>query len=163
MSPALTGRFLTTEQLGNPSCVLFFKSFVLNTSAFSSSKENFKFVYYEIDCCHHLKCIILWHHVHSQCCTITTIFFFLTLLGLKLPHVGSSSWIEPRSPALEAWSLNHWTTREVPPHPKRKLCAHVAVTHHSPLPTSPDLCSSVFCLCGFASSGQFIKLGSSNM
>ena len=33
-----------------------------------------------------------------------------------LQHVGFSSLTrdEPRPPALEAWSLSHWTTREVP-------------------------------------------------
>ena len=40
-------------------------------------------------------------------------FFFLAMLcGLWDP--GPWSGIEPMSPALEAWSLNHWTTREVP-------------------------------------------------
>ena len=36
--------------------------------------------------------------------------------NLELQHVGSSSptGIEPRPPALGAWSLSHWTTREVP-------------------------------------------------
>ena len=33
----------------------------------------------------------------------------------ELLHVGSIPWpgIKPRSPALGAWSLSHWTTREV--------------------------------------------------
>ena len=38
-------------------------------------------------------------------------FFFLfgrTLQQVELPHPG----IEPEPPAVEAWSLNHWTTRE---------------------------------------------------
>ena len=30
--------------------------------------------------------------------------------GILVPHPG----IEPVPPALEAWSLNHWTAREVP-------------------------------------------------
>ena len=41
-------------------------------------------------------------------------FFFLRLhcvaCGLLVPQPG----IEPVSPALGAWSANHWTTREVP-------------------------------------------------
>ena len=38
-------------------------------------------------------------------------FFFLVVLHVEtlIPLLG----IEPMSPALEAWSLNHWTTREV--------------------------------------------------
>ncbi|CAN0432122.1 unnamed protein product [Rangifer tarandus platyrhynchus] len=34
----------------------------------------------------------------------------LSLRGSEIPHQGSN----PRSPALRAWRLNHWTTREVP-------------------------------------------------
>ena len=32
-----------------------------------------------------------------------------TVGGILVPQPG----IEPASPALEAWNLNHWTTREV--------------------------------------------------
>ena len=31
--------------------------------------------------------------------------------------------IEPRCPVLGAWSVSHWTTREVPPPAKRLLCS----------------------------------------
>ena len=45
-----------------------------------------------------------------------TFFFFFwprcVLCGILVPQQG----IRPMPPALEAWSLNHWTTREVPPH-----------------------------------------------
>ena len=47
-------------------------------------------------------------------------FLLLLLLFLFWPHHAASGalvpWqgIEPVSPALEAWSLNHWTAREVP-------------------------------------------------
>ena len=40
-------------------------------------------------------------------------FFFLaacTTCGILVPRPG----IEPAPPALEAWSLKHWTAREVP-------------------------------------------------
>ena len=36
-------------------------------------------------------------------------FFLATLCGILVPQPG----IEPVPPAVEAWSLNHWTTREV--------------------------------------------------
>ena len=36
--------------------------------------------------------------------------FFGRACGILVPWPG----IEPASPALEAWSLNHWTAREVP-------------------------------------------------
>ena len=162
MSPALAGRFLTTEPPGNPSRVLFFKSRVLNTSAFLSSKKTLNLYIMKLM----LSPFKMYNSVAIS--TFTMFYhhhylFFLARLGLKLRHVGSSSWIKPKCPALEVWSLNHWTTREVLPHPKRKPCAHVAITHQSPLPTSADHCSSLFCLYGFASSGQFIKMDSSNM
>ena len=35
---------------------------------------------------------------------------------LNLQDLSSQSGIEPVPPALGAWSLNHWTTREVPSH-----------------------------------------------
>ena len=48
---------------------------------------------------------------------IFSFFFFLTFLwprhaarGILVPQPG----LEPTPPAVEAWSLNHWTTREVP-------------------------------------------------
>ena len=62
---------------------------------------------------------------------ILKIFIYLAALGLRLWHAGSvivvhglscpmaygilvpQPGIELASPALEAWSLNHWTTREV--------------------------------------------------
>ena len=31
--------------------------------------------------------------------------------GILVPQAG----LEPVAPVVEAWSLNHWTTREVPP------------------------------------------------
>ena len=41
---------------------------------------------------------------------------FWELLFFSLPHCVlvklPQSWIEPMPSALEAWSLNHWTTRE---------------------------------------------------
>ena len=45
-----------------------------------------------------------------------TFFFFLpcgTVCGILVPRPG----IKPVSPALEAWSLKHWTTRDVPSEP----------------------------------------------
>ena len=38
------------------------------------------------------------------------IFFGCTAYGILVPHPG----VEPISPVLEAQSLNHWTSREVP-------------------------------------------------
>ena len=41
--------------------------------------------------------------------------FCFLLFGCASWHMGSSSTREQAHvPALEAWSLNHWTTREVP-------------------------------------------------
>ena len=37
-------------------------------------------------------------------------FPFFFFFDLELPCLG----IKPMPPALEAWSLNHWTTREIP-------------------------------------------------
>ena len=42
-----------------------------------------------------------------------TLFFGRALCGIIVPRPG----IEPVLPALEAWSLNHWTAREVPERP----------------------------------------------
>ena len=43
-------------------------------------------------------------------------FFFLALPGLSCGMLGlvPSPGMEPGLPALGAWSLRHWTTREVP-------------------------------------------------
>ena len=43
-------------------------------------------------------------------------FFFFFFFGCTMQHV-ELPWpgIEPASPAVEAWCLNHWTTREVLP------------------------------------------------
>ena len=47
----------------------------------------------------------------------TTFFFFFFLAmpcsGILVPRPG----IKPTPPALEAWSLNHWTAREAPIYP----------------------------------------------
>ena len=41
--------------------------------------------------------------------------FFLSCFGFKACGIlGPQAGIKPVSPALEAWSLNHWTTTEVP-------------------------------------------------
>ena len=44
------------------------------------------------------------------------IFIYLTALGLSFSIWDLDPWprIEPRPPALGAWSLGHWTTREAP-------------------------------------------------
>ena len=50
----------------------------------------------------------MFAHVHI----VLGLFFFLAV-----PHVGTlgpQPGIEPTSPAVEAWSPNHWTAREVP-------------------------------------------------
>ena len=48
------------------------------------------------------------------CSGLSSAFFF----NLYVPGLSCSMWDQfpgfPRSPALRAWSLSHWTTREVP-------------------------------------------------
>ena len=46
--------------------------------------------------------------------------FVLNFIYLTVPCLGCGMWdlvprpgIEPRTPILEAWSINHWATREV--------------------------------------------------
>ena len=41
-------------------------------------------------------------------------FFFF--FGRAVQHAVPQPGIEPTPPVVEAWSLNHWTTREVPHH-----------------------------------------------
>ena len=50
-------------------------------------------------------------NVQKHMLNIQTWFFWLhhTACGILVPHLG----IEPMPPAVEAWSLNHWTNREV--------------------------------------------------
>ena len=56
------------------------------------------------------------------------------LLGLCSLRPG----IEPRPPVLGAWSLSHWTTREVPkPPPKDAFCDYTSCPQHTP---SQSLC-----------------------
>ena len=45
-----------------------------------------------------------------------TIFIYLAMPGLSCSMQDLVPWpeIEPGPPALRAWNLNHWTTREVP-------------------------------------------------
>ena len=64
--------------------------------------------------------ISYWYWCFSFSVRVTSGLFFLSLsvsffwlcptsCGILVPQPG----IEPAAPALEAWSLNHWTTREV--------------------------------------------------
>ena len=41
-------------------------------------------------------------------------FFFFESRHVACGILGPRPGIEPTPPALEAWSLNHWTSREVP-------------------------------------------------
>ena len=41
-------------------------------------------------------------------------FFFLMAAPRGLRDLSSLRGIKPAPPALEAWSLNHWTAKEVP-------------------------------------------------
>ena len=66
---------------------------------------------------------------------MTLILFFsfwpyCALCGILVPQPG----IKPAPPALEAWSLNHWTTREVPQlisNPKVRKALIVEMTFES--------------------------------
>ena len=64
-----------------------------------------------------LNCLIFFNYT-SWSCIICEFYFFLIFkifwlhrvaCGILVPWPG----IKPVSPALEAWSLNHWTAREV--------------------------------------------------
>ena len=44
----------------------------------------------------------------------TSFFFFFWPLGLACGILVPQPGIEPRPPAVEVWSPNHWTAREVP-------------------------------------------------
>ena len=51
--------------------------------------------------------------MHTKAVMISFFYLFIfghTACGILVPQPG----IEPGPPALEAWSLNHWTAREVP-------------------------------------------------
>ena len=54
--------------------------------------------------------------MHEAKFPIHTIFYFLAM-----PHsmwnLSSRPGIEPMAPEVEAWSLNHWTPKEVPHYP----------------------------------------------
>ena len=49
--------------------------------------------------------VSFWLHQHHL-----FFFFFHPACGILVPQPE----IEPVTPAVEAWSLNHWATREVP-------------------------------------------------
>ena len=53
---------------------------------------------------------------YTQFNYIKSVFFFFMFRSSCMAFVISSPWLgmEPMLPALEAWILNHWTTREVP-------------------------------------------------
>ena len=57
-----------------------------------------------------------WRVSTSMHCQWWLLFFLLRALGLSCSIWDLVPWprIEPRPPALEAWSLNQWTTRDVP-------------------------------------------------
>ena len=56
---------------------------------------------------------VLSGHIHHVC----FFFFFFFFLGRLhcVWDLSSPTRIKPVPPTVEAWSLNHWTTREVPP------------------------------------------------
>ena len=45
----------------------------------------------------------------------TTEYYYFVVIIIILPHCAAVDWLgmEPVPPAVEAWSLNHWITREV--------------------------------------------------
>ena len=58
-------------------------------------------------------------HFETMYVSFSIIFFFILFyLLLAIQHVGSYKVPQPRIEhtflAVEAWSLNHWTSREVP-------------------------------------------------
>ena len=55
--------------------------------------------------------LFLVYHFHNFIFILLNLFFW-PACGILVPRPG----IEPTPTSLEAWSLNHWTTREVPHH-----------------------------------------------
>ena len=53
--------------------------------------------------------LFLVYHFHNFIFILLNLFFW-PACGILVPRPG----IEPTPTSLEAWSLNHWTTREVP-------------------------------------------------
>ena len=45
---------------------------------------------------------------------LSSYFFFFLAVQSGMQNLSSRQVIELVSPEVEAWSLNHWTTREVP-------------------------------------------------
>ena len=56
-------------------------------------------------CCY-LGCIL---EIYGAFC-LFVFWLHRVTCGISVPRLG----MEPMPPAVEAWSLNHWTTREVP-------------------------------------------------
>ena len=54
-----------------------------------------------------------FYHFPPPFLLLFSFFLFFFFVGSLVPRPE----IEPKPPAVEAWSLNHWTTGEVPLHP----------------------------------------------
>ena len=63
-------------------------------------------------CMYMYMCMYTHTHTHTYIYIYIYFFFFscTVVCGILVPWPG----IRPVPPALEAWSLNHWTAREVP-------------------------------------------------
>ena len=71
----------------------------------------------------HFGTVFLWFLIYLIYWVFNKYFIYLAALGLSfgIPILSWGMWdlvpwlgIEPRSPALGAWTLNHWTSEEVP-------------------------------------------------
>ena len=102
----------TTEQLTLSLflMVILYLSFEITVKLFMQQLHHFTFppAIYEVSISPH-------PHQHLYTCNFFLFlpFFFFSGHSMRhgdLPQPG----IKPMPPAVEAWSLNHWTTREVP-------------------------------------------------
>ena len=91
------------------SCI-FLQQFIMNifrhTTTLKESCSEHSYPHHLVPAINNL--LYLLHHTSVSLPTFFTHFFSLAEILVSRPG------IEPGSPALWVWSLNHWTTREVP-------------------------------------------------
>ena len=82
-----------------------------------------------VNVCFKAKCFSYTHicvYIHCVCVHILLFNLFFFFFCYTVQHVGLVPWpgIETASPAVEVWSLNHWTATEVP-----YICFSIMICH----------------------------------